>query len=156
MQMIPGARFNYDAAVWKAAAVLPAQQQQQLSASFYGSRVPPSAACRPCLSASVKPEAAAAAAMTSEVVRRALYAAALQDLMTSSAAGSRLQAHNQPGARLHQSLPHQRLRQQQQQQQQQQQLMHGDNRRYLLHHSVTSLITPHNVPLADLHDGMYV
>jgi len=171
--MIPAAHhaaFNYDAAaVWKAVLQQqqPAPQQQQLSAassSFYGARVPPSG--RPCL---MKPEAeasaaavmtSAAAVMTSEAVRRALYAAALRDLMTSSAVGGvgvgRLPVQNLPHQRLRHHHLHHHQQQQLLQQPQHAQQQPRDNRRYLLHHSVTSLIAPHHAPLAELHDGIYV
>jgi len=145
MQMVPG----FNDAVWK--ALLPPPPQLP----FYGSRVPPSVASRPCLGASstTKQEV-----VSSEVVRRALYSAAL-DFMSS---GGRLQ-RSQPRLVLPQH--HQHLRHQQQHPQQAgrtySELMHhahlqspSDNRRYFQHAGcVTSLITS---PLGDLQDGMHV
>ena len=138
MQMVP----SFNDAVWK--ALLPPAQ-----IPFYGSRLPPSVVSRPCLasSSSTKPEV-----VTSEVVRRALYSAAL-DFMSS---GHRLQ-RNQPRLQgfpqHHQHLRHHHHHRQQQQQQHPQTygelIQHhhsplqspSDNRRYLHQHPVTSLMT---------------
>ena len=141
--MVPG----FNDAVWK--ALLPSQQLP-----FFGSRISPSVAIRPCLTptSSMKQEV-----VSTEVVRRALYSAAL-NFMSSE---GHLQC-NQPRLILPQH--HQYLGHHHHQQQQQQGLMYGelvrhheftassDNHHY--HHhagSVASLITS---PLGDLHDGM--
>ena len=97
MQMVPGLNDT----VWQA---LP----------FYGSRVPSSDAIRPCLAAvtSMKQEV-----MSCEVVRRALYSAAL-DLMSSG-------AHVQPRLIVPAHPHHLRHHHHHQQQQQQQQVQGG-------------------------------
>ena len=133
MQMVPG----LNDAVWQ--ALIPSPQLP-----FCGSRVPSSDAIRPCLAAvtSMKQEV-----MSSEVVRRALYSAAL-DLMSSG-------AHVQP--RLIVPQHHQHLRHQQyhhhhhhhhQQQQQQQHLQHVQGGAMLF----SELMRRDSVN--QLHDGM--
>ena len=146
MQMVPG----FNDVVWK--ALLPSPRLP-----IYGSCVSPSVAIRPCLAtpaSSMKQEV-----VSSEVVRRALYSAAL-DFMSS---GGHLQCH-QP--RLVQPQHHHHHHHHQQQQQQQQQvLLYGElaehrpsaasfNYLHCQHHgSVTSraLIAS---PGGDLHEGI--
>jgi len=147
MQMVP----TFNDAVWK--ALLPPAQ-----IPFYGSRVPPSVASRPCLasSSSTKPEV-----VTSEVVRRALYSAAL-DFMSSGRRLQRDQPRLQGFPQHQQHLRHHHHHRHQLQQQGQtygELIQHhhaplqstSDNRHYL-QHPATSLMTS---PLSDLQDGVY-
>jgi len=108
MQMVPGLNDT----VWQ--ALLPSPQLP-----FYGSRVPSSDAIRPCLAAvtSMKQEV-----MSCEVVRRALYSAAL-DLMSSG-------AHVQPRLIVPAQPQHLRHHHHHQQHQHQQQQVQGGAMRF--------------------------
>jgi len=140
MQMVP----SLNDAVWQ--ALLPSPQLP-----FYGSRAPSSDAVRPCLAAvtSMKQDV-----MSSDVVRRALYSAAL-DLMSSG-------GHLQPRfivPQHHQHLRHHQYHHHQQQQLQQLQVqvqgsgavLFGEMIRRDQQHSAACPVTS---PLEQLHDGM--